>query len=113
MYDMAGDKPTFRGAMEAVVDFLRSYPGIPALGLLVLGVAGWHIWHFEFRPRLVPRDEIDAIVDRLIAEHGPRAEEAAYGEEDGAWYDGNVLEQGKWRRVRRELWRRHERGEWE
>ena len=43
--------------MESVVDFLRSYPGVPALGLLVLGVTGWHLWHYEVRPRLIPKQE--------------------------------------------------------
>ena len=99
--------------MQAVLNFVQAYPGFLALALLVAAVAAWHVWQFHLQPLRVPRAEIAAIVDRLIAEYGQRAEEVAYGEEDGAWYDGNVLERGKWRRVRRELWRRYERGEWE
>lgn len=99
--------------MQAVLDFIRAYPGLVALALLIAAVAVWHVWQFHLQPLRVPQAEIAAIADRLVAEHGPRAEEVAYSEEDGAWYDGNVLEQGKWRRVRRELWRRYERGEWE
>lgn len=99
--------------MEAVFEFLRSYPAVPVVGVLVAGISAWHLWHFEVRPRLIPRSEVNAIVDLLIAEHGPRAEEMAYLEEDRAWNDSNTYEQGRWRRVRRELWRRYERGEWE
>ncbi|WP_404401855.1 hypothetical protein [Pelagibacterium halotolerans] len=50
-------------------------------------------------------------MDELIAKHGPRAEEMAYAEEDRAWRYSDIYEQGKWRRVRRELWRRHKAGE--
>lgn len=99
--------------MQFVLDFVRAYPGVVVLALLVAAVTAWHVWQFRLQPLRTPRAEIEAIATRLIAEHGSRAEEAAYGEEDRAWYDGNVLEQGKWRRVRRELWRRYERGEWE
>lgn len=113
MYDMAGSCPTLCGAMEAVLDFFRSYPAVPVFGLLVLGAAGWHLWQFKLHPLLTPKREIDEIVDRLILEHGPHAEEVAYSEEDRAWYDSNIYEQGRWRRIRRELWRRYERGEWE
>ena len=44
--------------------------------------------------------------DELIARHGERAEERAFAEEDRAWRRFEHREQGKWHRVRRELWRR-------
>ncbi|MBA8899502.1 hypothetical protein [Phyllobacterium sp. P30BS-XVII] len=46
------------------------------------------------------------MADQLIAEHGPRAALRAYIEEDRAWRRCDVLQQGIWRRVRRELQRR-------
>jgi hypothetical protein len=113
MYNMAVEQPPDCGALEAAFDLIRAYPAVPIIGLLIGGVAVWHSWQFRLRPLLIPKGEVDAVVDRLIAEHGPRAEEMAYAEEDRAWHDSNVYEQGRWRRVRRELWRRYERGEWE
>jgi hypothetical protein len=83
------------------------------LATLIAAVAAWHAWEFHLRPLAIPKAEIVATADRLIAEHGPRAEEMAYSEEDRAWQESNTYEQGRWRRVRRELWRRYERGEWE
>jgi hypothetical protein len=49
----------------------------------------------------------------MIANHGPRAEEIAFIEEDRAWRYSETFEQGTWHRVRRELWRRYEAGDWE
>ncbi|MGO4451069.1 hypothetical protein AB4Y96_19305 [Phyllobacterium sp. TAF24] len=46
------------------------------------------------------------MVDQLIAEHGPRAAYRAYIEEDRAWRHCDTVQQGIWRRVRRELQRR-------
>ena len=83
------------------------------LAILVAAVAAWHVWEFHLSPLRIPPAEIEAIADGLIAEHGPRAEEMAYSEEDRAWQDSDTYQQGRWRRVRRELWRRYERGEWE
>ena len=57
--------------------------------------------------------KINAIVDDLIARHGPDAEDWARGYEEEQWCRSNTYEQGKWRRVRRELWRRYHAGEWE
>lgn len=99
--------------MQSVLDFMRSNPGVLALGLLIGGIAVWHAWDFRLRPLLIPKSKINAVVDELIAKHGPRAEEMAYVEEDRAWRYSDTYEQGKWRRVRRELWRRYEAGEWE
>lgn len=99
--------------MQAILDFVRSYPAVPAFAVLIGGVVIWHTWDFRLRPLFIPKTEINAVVDELIAQYGPRAEEMAYTEEDRAWRYSNTYEQGKWRRVRRELWRRYRRGEWE
>lgn len=47
--------------MEAAFDFLRSYPAIPIVGLLICGVAVWHSWQFTLRPLLIPKGELDAV----------------------------------------------------
>lgn len=83
-----------------------------ALGVFVLAVFIHHEWDLRIRPMFIPREEINTIVDELIAKHGPRAEQVAYGEEDHACRYCDTYQQGKWHRVRRELWRRHKTGEW-
>lgn len=99
--------------MQPVFDFFRSHPEVLALVLLIVGVVGWHAWDFHIRPLFIPKIEINAIVDDLIAKHGPDAEDWARGYEEDAWNRSHTFEQGKWRRVRRELWRRYKTGEWE
>ncbi|MEZ5812983.1 MAG: hypothetical protein R3D45_16360 [Rhizobiaceae bacterium] len=99
--------------MQAVLDFIRTHPEALALVLIIGGVAIWHVWEFRLKPLAIPKAEINAIVDELITKYGPRAEEMAYIEEDRAWRYSNTYEQGKWRRVRRELWQRYQVGEWE
>lgn len=95
-------------------DFINS-PYLPYLlfGAFVLAVFASVQWELRIRPMFIPKAEIDAIVDDLIATYGPRAEEFAYREEDHACRYSHTFKQGKWRRVRRELWRRYEAGEWE
>lgn len=73
----------------------------------------WHTWELSVRPRPIPVDDIKALADNMVAKHGRHAEEMAYAEEDRAWRYSESFEQGKWHRVRRELRRRCETGEWE
>ena len=76
----------------------------------VLSPAGaallWFLWEAVIRPRLLPSSEITALAEKLLAAHGTHAEEFAFIEEDHAWRRSEPFEQGKWRRVRRELRRR-------
>lgn len=83
--------------------FILALATLPIWGALV-----WRIWELGIRPRLIPTATIRRLADRLIARYGPQAEEMAFIEEDRAWRYSETFEQGKWRRVRRELWRRHE-----
>ena len=66
----------------------------------------FHLWELCVRPRLLPEHEVRSAVDRLIAEHGPRADDQAFIEEDAAWRRSDTVSCGTWRRIRREL-RRH------
>ena len=63
-------------------------------------------WQGRIRPMLIPRAEIERLADELMEKHGERAEEMAFIEEDHAWRYSQNFEQGKWRRVRKELERR-------
>lgn len=66
-----------------------------------LGAFLWHYYAFRVRPLLVPRDTIRELVASVARQDDP--EEAAFCEEQAAWYRGATFEQGVWRRVRREL----------
>ena len=69
----------------------------------VLAAYLWLEWQTRIRPMLLPSSEIKCLADDLIERHGERAEEFAAMEEDRAWRYSRSFEQGKWRRVRREL----------
>lgn len=99
--------------MQAVFDFIRSHPEALALALLIVGVICWREWDFRIRPLFIPKEEINMLVDDLIVEHGPDAEDVARAYEEGAWHRCDTFDQGRLRRVRRELWRRYRAGEWE
>ncbi len=79
----------------------------------VWGTLLWCLWQLSIRPRLIPAGEIRVLADEMVASYGPRAEEIALIEEDSAWRSSEAFEQGKWHRVRRELWRRHAAGAWD
>ena len=93
--------------------FFIDYLPLVVFIAMIAAVGLWHAWEFRLKPLAIPKAKINAIVDDLIALHGPDAEEMAYIEEDRAWRYSDTYEQGKWRRVRRELWRRYHAGEWE
>ncbi|MCA1867098.1 hypothetical protein HW571_15535 [Agrobacterium genomosp. 3] len=63
----------------------------------------WLEWQTRIRPLLLSSSEIKRLADNLTERHGERAEEFASMEEDRAWRYSRSFEQGKWRRVRREL----------
>jgi hypothetical protein len=99
--------------VSAIFDILSAYGAWVFFGLFVLAIACWEVWQFRIRPMLIPKAKIDAMVDALIVQYGPDAEEMTFGEEDRAWRYSESFKQGVLRRVRRELWRRYEAGEWE
>lgn len=80
-------------------------------GAFVLSIFAYCEWESRIQPLRISREEINSIADELIEKHGPDAREKAFIEEDAAWRRSNMIEQGKWRRVRKELWRRHKAGE--
>ncbi|MFG1419998.1 hypothetical protein V5F38_19545 [Xanthobacter sp. V0B-10] len=76
-----------------------------ALSPIVIGV-GWSVVEGSVLPRLVPRAEIEAMADAVMRDHPDDPEEWAFMEEHAAWHRSLSFEQGKWRRVRREIRRR-------
>jgi hypothetical protein len=57
-------------------------------------------------PLRIPATEISSLADDLIAQFGPQAAEVAELEQDRALHNSDPYEQGKWRRVEREIRRR-------
>jgi hypothetical protein len=76
-----------------------------ALSPIILGI-GWGIVEHDVLPRLIPRAEIQRLADEIAARHPHDPEGAAFTEEHAAWFRSHAVEQGKWRRVRKELRRR-------
>lgn len=84
------------------------YLSLIAFGAFVLIVFLWVKWESCVRSMFISDAEITRMTDELIQEHGQRAEEIAFIEEDRSWRYSQNFEQGKWRRVRAELRRRKE-----
>lgn len=76
-----------------------------ALSPVVLGI-GWFIYEGSIRPRLVPREEIEAMAEEVMRKHPEDPEEWAFMEEHAAWCRSHTFEQGKWHRVRKVIRRR-------
>jgi hypothetical protein len=57
-------------------------------------------------PSRIPATEIARLADDLIANFGPQAAEVAELKQDRALHNSDPYEQGKWRRVEREIRRR-------
>ena len=74
----------------------------------IWGALLWELWEGSIRPRFITDAEVDALSTSMLARYGDRAEKIAFMEEDRAWRYSESFEQGKWRRVRRELRRRRQ-----
>lgn len=74
----------------------------PALIALV-----WHLYELVILPAQISRKEIRELATTLILLHQDRAAQYAYELELQAWENSETTEQGKWRRVRREIKRRN------
>lgn len=70
---------------------------------LVLGV---YLYEDFIRPRMVPRAEIEALVDDVIRNHPDDPEWWAFREEYVAWHRCDGFKTGKWHRVRKALRKR-------
>ena len=92
--------------MRSTSETLLAQSIIAAYLLFVAAVCLWHEWKFRIQPLSVSQAEINRMADELLDLHGPRAEEVAFIEEDRAWRYSDTYQQGVWRRVRKELWRR-------
>ncbi|WP_187431998.1 hypothetical protein ROLI_030210 [Roseobacter fucihabitans] len=69
----------------------------------------WVMWENSVLPAMIPKSEIVAEADELIEKYGSRAEEVAANREYEAWYRSELTDQGRWKRVRREIARQQRR----
>ncbi|CAN7237962.1 hypothetical protein LJR255_000921 [Pararhizobium sp. LjRoot255] len=83
-----------------------NYLPLFVVAAFALAVFLWVEWQGRIQPLFIPHAEIARLADELVTADADRAEELAAIEEDRAWRYSENFEQGKWRRVRRELERR-------
>lgn len=74
--------------------------------ILIAAVALFELYAYFVAPYLLPQEAIDLIIEDLILQHGDKALDTAIAREDWAQQDTDTFEQGKWRRIRRELQKR-------
>lgn len=55
------------------------------------------------RPRLIPREEIEALADGLERTHPDDPDHWAFLEEEAAWFRSDGFARGRWLRVRKRL----------
>jgi hypothetical protein len=91
--------------MDAFSDALKWLLVGIALAPMVVGI-GWGIYEGSILPRLIARADIDALADEIMRRYPDNPEEAAFIEEHAAWFRSHSFEQGRWRRVRKEVRRR-------
>jgi hypothetical protein len=83
---------------QAIVWIVLAAGSAPIWGTLL-----WELWDGAVRPRLIRRDIIDRAAAAILAEHGERAEEMAWIQEDRAWRYSDSFKQGGWRRIRKRI----------
>jgi hypothetical protein len=83
---------------QAIVWIVLAACSAPIWGTLL-----WELWDGTVRPRLIRRDIIDRAAAAILAEHGERAEEMAWIQEDRAWRYSDRFKQGGWRRIRKRI----------
>ena len=71
---------------------------VPIWGTLI-----WFLNELYIRPLLIPKAEIERLADELRQNYPTDPAEAAFTEEQNAWYRSETYEQGKWRRIRKHL----------
>lgn len=92
--------------MGLLLDLIATHPALTGLILFAGPIFGWEFWQGSIRPRLMRRVVVTRLADELVAKYGDRADEMALTFAHRGWYDSDSFEQGKWRRVRKELQRR-------
>lgn len=72
----------------------------------VWGALAWELWNGKIRPSFIPKYEIESEVHTLYDRYGDEAFDRACTEEHSAWHRSETYQQGRWRRIRREIMRR-------
>lgn len=110
---MALLKPTYCGHMNTILEFITNHPIATLFIAFVGSVFAWETYQLKIRPMLIPKAEINRMVDELMEKYGSDAEHHARINEDAEWRRTYTYQSGIWRRVRRELQRRYQNGGWE
>ena len=66
----------------------------------IWGSLFWFIYESYVRPARIPKSEIESLAHEMYRRNPRDPVDAAFTEEQAAWYRSDMFEQGKWRRVR-------------
>jgi hypothetical protein len=89
-----------------MIQFVIDHPLLAYLAAGLTFAAVFSEYQRWILPLRIPATEISRLANDLIAHFGPRAAEVAGIEQDRALHNSDPYEQGKWRRVEREIRRR-------
>lgn len=93
-----------------IVLALKWFVVLVAASPVVLGL-GYAVLEGSILPRLIPRDEIEAMAEEVMRLHPEDPEQWAFMEEEAAWFRSHSFEQGKWHRIRKVIRRRLQTGD--
>jgi hypothetical protein len=72
----------------------------------IWGTLIWFVNELYIRPLLIPKAEIERLAHEIMRRNPNDPIDAAFTEEQNAWYRSDTFEQGKWRRIRKEVGKR-------
>lgn len=93
--------------MNAILNIFAAHPVAVGFAAFVGPIFAFAFYQQFIRPMLIPKSVITEMADDLIEKYGFDAEHHAYIREDRAWRYSDAYHQGRWRRIRRKLQRRH------
>jgi len=91
--------------MNTILEFITSHPIATYFIAFVGPIFTWEVYQLRIRPLLIPKAEVNRMVEDIIEKYGPDAERFAYIIEHAEWRRSYTYKRGIWRRVRRELQR--------
>ncbi|PCI85223.1 MAG: hypothetical protein COB24_13875 [Hyphomicrobiales bacterium] len=74
----------------------------------IWGALLFSVWTGDIQPRLIPSKEIEDVALEYIEKYGNEAAKRAFTNEYRAWRYSKSCEQGRWKRIRREIYRQTE-----
>jgi hypothetical protein len=86
---------------------LTSHPILATMAVCFLAAGLVHETQRQILPLFIPASEIETLAEELMVDFGPLAFEVAVDHQERAVWRSEPGEEGKWRRVAREIRRRN------